>query len=68
VFLIIFFQGAAAELFILPGMIVSGDAAATVKSIAAAESIFRLSLVSDLICQMFLVFACPWFHTDCSNQ
>ena len=55
VFLIIFFLGMSTELFIRPGMIVPGDAAATVKNIAASESLFRLSLVSDLIRQMLLM-------------
>ena len=55
VFLIIFFLGMSTELFIRPGMIVPGDAAATVKNIAASEALFRLSLVSDLIRQMFLM-------------
>jgi hypothetical protein len=54
-FLIIFFLGMSTELFIRPGMIVSGDPAATVKNIAASEALFRLSLVSDLIRQMFLM-------------
>ncbi len=49
VFLIIFLLGMSTELFIRPGMIVPGDAAATVKNIAASEALFRLSLVSDLI-------------------
>jgi hypothetical protein len=48
-FLIIFMLGMSTELFIRPGMIVPGDAAATVKNIAASEALFRLSLVSDLI-------------------
>jgi hypothetical protein len=39
----------ATELFIRPGMIVPGDAAATIKNIATSEALFRLSLVSDLI-------------------
>jgi hypothetical protein len=43
------------ELFIRPGMIVPGDAAATVKNIAASEALFRLSLVSDLIRQALLM-------------
>jgi hypothetical protein len=43
------------ELFIRPGMIVTGDAAATVKNIAASESLFRLSVVSDLIRQALLM-------------
>ena len=47
VFLTIFFLGMSTELFILPGMIVPGDAAATVRNIAASEALFRLSLVSD---------------------
>jgi hypothetical protein len=55
VFLIIFFLGMSTELFIRPGMIMPGDAAATVKNIAASESLFRLSLVSDLIRLMFLM-------------
>jgi hypothetical protein len=55
VFLIIFFLGMSSELFIRPGMIVPGDAAATVKNIAASEALFRLSLVSDLIRQALLM-------------
>ena len=55
VFLIIFLLGMSTELFIRPDMIVPGDAAATVKNIAASESLFRLSLVSDLIRLMFLM-------------
>jgi Domain of unknown function (DUF4386) len=55
VFLIIFFLGMSTELFLRPGMIVPGDAAATVRNIAASEALFRLSLVSDLIRQMFLM-------------
>jgi hypothetical protein len=43
------------ELFIRPGMIVPGDAAATVRNIAASEALFRLSLVSDLIRQVLLM-------------
>ena len=61
VFLIIFFLGMSTELFIRPGMIVPGDAAATVKNIAASESLFRLSLVSDLIRQMFIDVVAPGF-------
>lgn len=49
VFLIIFILGMTTELLIRPGMIVQGDAAATIKNIAASEVLFRLSLVSDLI-------------------
>ena len=55
VFLIIFFLGMSTELFIRPGIIVPGDAAATVKNIAASEALFRLSLVSDLIRQTLLM-------------
>ena len=55
VFLIIFFLGMSTELFIRPGMIVLGDAAATVKNIAASQSLFRLSIVSDLIRQTLLM-------------
>jgi len=55
VFLIIFLLGMSTELFIRPGMLVPGDAAATVKNIAASEALFRLSLVSDLIRQALLM-------------
>ncbi len=56
VFLIIFCQGMATELFIRPAIIVAGDAAATVNNIIASESLFRLSIVSDLIRQMFMMW------------
>lgn len=55
VFLSIFFLGMSTELFIRPGMIVPGDAATTVRHIAASEALFRLSLVSDLIRQALLM-------------
>ena len=55
VFLSIFFLGMVTELFIRPGMIGPGDAAATVRNIAASEALFRLSLVSDLIRQTLLM-------------
>ena len=54
-FLIVFLLGMSTELFIRPGMIVPGDAAATVKNIAASEALLRLSLVSDLIRQALLM-------------
>jgi hypothetical protein len=55
VFLIIFMLGISTELLIRPGMIVTGDTAATVKNITAFEVLFRLSLVSDLIRQALLM-------------
>jgi len=55
VFLIIFFLGMSSELFIRSAIIVPGDAAMTVNNIMASESLFRLSIVSDLIRQMFLI-------------
>lgn len=55
IFLSIFFLGMSTELFIRPGMLVLGDAAATVKNIAASEALFRLSLVSDLLRQALLM-------------
>ncbi|MFL7893630.1 MAG: DUF4386 domain-containing protein [Anaerolineales bacterium] len=54
-FLIIFCLGISTELFIRPDIIMPGDAAATVTNIRASESLFRLSLVSDLIRQIFMV-------------
>lgn len=55
VFLIVFFLGMSTELFIRPGIMAPGDAVVTIKNIAASEALFRLSLVSDLIRQMFLM-------------
>jgi Domain of unknown function (DUF4386) len=55
VFLSIFFLGMSTELFIRPGLIVPGDAASTVKNIAAYQVLFSLSLVSDMIRQVLLV-------------
>jgi len=55
VFVLIFILGMSTEIFIRPGMIVPGDAAATVKNIEASQSLFRLSLVSDLIRQALLM-------------
>lgn len=55
VFLIIFCLGVSAELFIRRDIIVPGDAARTVNNIMASESLFRLSLVSELIRQIFIM-------------
>jgi len=55
VFLIIVCLGMSAELVLRPGIIVPGDAATTVNNIMASESLFRLSLVSDLIRQIFMM-------------
>ena len=52
VFIGIFILGIMTELFIRPGMLVPGDAEATVKNIAASAALFRLSLVSDLLRQV----------------
>jgi hypothetical protein len=46
------------EFFIRPGLIVPGDAAATVKNIAAYEVLFRLTLVSELI-RLVLLMVLP---------
>ena len=54
-FLIIFIQGISAELFVRQNIFVPGDATTTVSNIIASESLFRVSIVSDLIRQMFLV-------------
>ena len=55
VFVLIFILGMSTELFIRPGMIVPGDSEATVRNIAASETLFRLSIVSDLIRQTLLM-------------
>jgi hypothetical protein len=54
-YLIIFCLGIFAELFVRQSLIVPGDAATTVNNIMASESLFRLSLVSDLIRHTFLI-------------
>jgi hypothetical protein len=40
----------------LPTLIVAGDAAATVRNIAASEGLYRLGLVAGLACQALFVF------------
>ena len=55
VFVLIFILGMSTELFIRPGLIVPGDTATTIKNVAASQSLFRLSLVSDLIRQALLI-------------
>jgi hypothetical protein len=47
--------GIFAELFVRQRLIVPGDAATTVNNIMASESLFRLTLVSDLIRHTFLI-------------
>jgi hypothetical protein len=54
-FLIVFVLGVFGELFVRQRLIVPGDAATTVNNIMASESLFRLSIVSDLIRQTVLV-------------
>jgi len=54
-YLIIFCLGIFAELFIRQNLIVPGDAETTVNQIMASESLFRLSLVSDLIRYTLLI-------------
>ena len=58
VFVLIFILGMSTELFIRPGIIIPGDTTATVKNIAASESLFRLSVVSDLV-RLVLLMALP---------
>jgi hypothetical protein len=43
-------------LFLRQGMLVPGDAAATADKIVASESLFRLSIVSDVVVQTVFVF------------
>ncbi len=57
-FVLIFILGISTELFIRPGMMVPGDAVATVKNITAFTTLFRLSLVSDLI-RLVLLMVLP---------
>lgn len=54
-YLIVAITGGFSMMYV-PGLIVSGDAAATVKNILANESLFRLGLVSALVCQVTFVF------------
>jgi hypothetical protein len=54
-FLIVVIQGMSVELFLRPEILVPGDAAATIAHLNASETLFRVSLVSDLVRQVFLV-------------
>jgi len=54
-YLLIFCLGVFAELFVRQNLIMPGDAAATVNNIMASESLFRLSLLIDLIRHTFLI-------------
>ena len=54
-YLIIFCLGVFAELFVRQNLILPGDAAATINNIMASESLFRLSLLIDLIRHTFLI-------------
>ena len=53
--LVIFGMGISAELLVRGDMIVPGDAATTFSNMMASESLFRLSLVSDLVRQTLLM-------------
>ena len=39
-----------------PSLVVQGDASATARNILASESLFRLSIVSALVCQILFIF------------
>ncbi len=54
-YLIIFCFGIFAELFIRQNLIIPGDVVATTHNILASESLFRLSLLIDLIRYIFLI-------------
>jgi hypothetical protein len=54
-YLIIFSLGIFAELFVRQSLIVPGDIATTLEKITAAESLFRLALVSDLVRHVLLI-------------
>jgi hypothetical protein len=54
-YLILAVFGGFAQFFARVNLIVPGDSAATVKNIAASESLFRFGLVSDLIAQTFFL-------------
>jgi len=54
-YLLIFALGIFAELFVRQDLVVPGNAAATAGNISASESLFRLSLVSDLIRHTLLI-------------
>jgi hypothetical protein len=43
-------------IYVRPKLIVSGDAAATVKNIIAFESLFRAAIASSILTQIFLLF------------
>jgi hypothetical protein len=54
-YLIIFLLGIFGELFVRQDLVIPGDAGLTAANIMASESLFRLSLVTDLVRQVALV-------------
>jgi hypothetical protein len=54
-YLIVAITGGFSMMYV-PALIVSGDAAATVKNIMTSESVFRLGVASALTCQVTFVF------------
>lgn len=53
-FLIVVTMGITLELFVLPDILVPGDAAATVNNLIASEALFRTTVFGYLIRQVFL--------------
>jgi len=54
-YLVLAVTGGFSMLYV-PSLIVPGDAAATAKNIVAHESLFRIGIVSGLVCQVVFVF------------
>jgi hypothetical protein len=55
-YLLVAIFGSFNTMFVYPKLYVSGDAAATVNNILASERLFRLGVVSDLICTICFLF------------
>jgi hypothetical protein len=48
--------GSIGLLYVPAKLIVPGDAAATANNIMASESLFRIGIVSNLLCQLAFIF------------
>jgi hypothetical protein len=60
-YLVLAITGGFSMLYV-PSLIVPGDAAATANNILASESLFRIGIVSGLICQVVFVFLVLAFY------
>jgi hypothetical protein len=59
--------GVFALIYVPSKLIVHRNATATAHNIAASETLFRLGIAADLICQAGFLSSWPWLCTVCSR-